>query len=237
MTEREVEPTTQPNGWEIGPLPHFASLVVKRSGDPYDNRFEDDEMALLPSRAVIARQDAFRLGRAAAHEALAAIGRDDKPVTIGDEREPVWPAGVVGSISHAADVAVALVAPAGETPGIGIDVESRRYAPELNQHVPRPEERAWLEEADAEERHDRLLALFSAKEAIFKAFYPRVGRFFGFEAASVQPTEGGFVARLAEDLDPAFPPDRSFSVFCGWSGPYVLSWVILPTTGGVGPDH
>ena len=237
MTEGEIEAITQPHGWEIGPLPHFASLVVKRSGDPYDNRFEDDEVALLTSRAVAARRNAFRLGRAAAHEALATIGRDDQPVTIGEEREAVWPEGVVGSISHAADVAVALVAPADETPGIGIDIESRRYAPELNQHVPRPEERAWLEEADAEERHDRLLALFSAKEAIFKAFYPRVGRFFGFEAASVQPTEGGFDARLTDELDPAFPPQRSFPVFCGWSGPYVLSWVILPTTSGVEPDH
>ena len=237
MTERDGRPRTDDHGWEFGPLPRFASLVVKRSGDSYDNRFEEDEMALLPPRAVPARREAFQLGRAAAHEALSRIGRDDQPVTIGEEREPVWPDGVVGSISHAGEVAVALVAPSTAAAGIGIDIESRRYAPELNQHVPRPEERAWLEDADAEERHDRLLALFSAKEAIFKAFYPRVGRFFGFEAASVQPTEQGFDAHLAEDLDPAYPPDRSFAVFCGWSGPYVHSWVILPTTGGDGADH
>ena len=44
--------------------------------------------------------------------------------------------------------------------------------------------------------------VFSAKESLFKALYPEVGGFFGFDAAVVSPilSEGSFEIRLTRDL-------------------------------------
>ncbi len=208
-------------------LPAFACFAVKRLSDGYDNAYEDAEAAILHPRAVAGRREAFRLGRAAAHTALQELGRDDGPILSGEDRQPIWPAGVVGSISHTETVGVALVAPTANCLGVGIDIEERRFAPELADQVPVSEERAWLDSLAAAERHRQTLALFSAKESIFKAFYPRVGRFFGFEVALLVPTATGFAARLIDDLDPAFPPDRTFPVHARWESDLVLTWVVL----------
>ncbi len=152
------------------------------------------------------------------------------PVLAGTSREPIWPTGLVGSISHVAGVGVALVAPAELSDGIGIDIESQRWAPELEDQVPRPEEREWLDAGSTTERSAKLLALFSAKESVFKAFYPSVGRYFGFAAASLVPTSSGFAASLVEEIDDRYPATRSFNISCQWFGTTVMTWLVLPKT-------
>ncbi len=147
-----------------------------------------------------------------------------------EKREPIWPDGVVGSIAHAAGRGVALVAPSERSDGVGIDLEARRPAPEFADLVPRAEERSWLDDLDDGEQRDALLALFSSNESIYKAFFPRVGTFFGFDAASLVPTQNGFTAQLVADLDPDYPPHRTFDVWCGWQGDLVLTRLILPKT-------
>lgn len=211
-----------------GPLPPFAAFAAHRRAQAH--RFEAAESALLTPRTVAGRRAAFRFGRSAAHAALQALGRDDGPILAGSHREPLWPSGVTGSISHTNELGVALVALLVDTDGVGIDIEARRPAPELNDQVPRAEERSWLDRAAPESRDDLLLALFSAKETIFKAFYPRVGTFFGFDAAALQPAAAGFDARLVTGLDPQYPPDRGFEIHCRWFGDLVLTWLILPRT-------
>lgn len=209
-------------------LPAYSAFAVATADHSYDNYFTEAEKPLLHPRAVPGRQKAFWLGRAAAHGALQQLGRDDGPVLSGAGREPLWPSGLAGSISHTAELAVALVAPVSKTDGVGIDIEERRQVPELYGQVPRPEEEAWLDESPAGEQDDLILAMFSAKECIFKAFYPRVGTLFGFEAASLTPSPGGFSARMVENLDPDYPEDRTFDIGCEWHDHLVLSWLILP---------
>lgn len=211
-------------------LPRFAAFASRQPSDPRDNPFETGEMAALNPRSIPERQLAFRLGRAAAHAALRRIGRDEGPITTGHDRAPHWPSGIAGAISHTSDLGIALVAPTQHTDGVGIDVEARRFAPELYDQVLRLEERSWMSLEPTSRRDDIVLAAFSAKESIFKAFYPRVGNFFGFEAASLEPSPAGFVARLVADLDPAYPPERTFNVHCRWHGDLVLTWLVLPGT-------
>ncbi len=212
---------------ERGRLPRFAAFAATRTAEPAHD-FDAAELAALGGKAVPARRHAYRLGRAAAHAALRDLGRDGGPILRGPGRAPCWPAGVAGSISHAAGIGVALAAHREYTDGVGIDVEARRPAPELAGQVPGPEEQAWLAAAPPAERDDLLLALFSAKESVFKAFYPRVGAIFGFEAASLRPTPGGFAARLVAPLDSDYPATREFPVWCGWQGELVTTWLILP---------
>jgi 4'-phosphopantetheinyl transferase EntD len=208
------------------PLPRYAAFAVRYGDDP-EPSIVAAELDLIHRRAVATRRQEFVLGRAAAHDALGAIGLDDGPILSGPHREPIWPRGVVGSISHSAGIAVALVAPSTRSEGIGIDIERLRHAPELEGQVPRPEEWTWLRGTTERDRATAVFALFSAKEAVFKAFFPRVGSIFGFEAASLHPSDTGYVGRLVAPIDPDYPPKRTFVVTSHWHDDVVLSSVIL----------
>ena len=204
------------------------SYATRRVGH-VGNTATDAELALLHPSTVEARRAAFVAGRTAAHAALASLDRDVPQILAGSMRQPLWPVGITASLSHAGDVAVAVAASREHTGGVGIDVELARPTPELWDQVPLAREHRWLQAiGDAAERDRMLLALFSAKEAIYKAFFPRVGAYFGFEAAALQPTSHGFAASLVESIDEAYPPARVIRIHSAWFGDLVRSWLVLP---------
>lgn len=201
---------------------------MRRVGDAA-NTATDAELAMLHPRSVAARRAAFLAGRTAAHAALADLDRDVPSILMGSMRQPLWPSGTAGSLSHAGDVAVAMAAPLEHTGGVGIDIEMAQTAPELWDQVPIAAERRWLEAiTDPDERDRMLVALFSAKEALYKAFFPRVGTWFGFEAAALVPTRAGFAATFVEAVDDSYPPTRTLSIYSTWFGDVVRSWLVLP---------
>jgi 4'-phosphopantetheinyl transferase EntD len=107
---------------------------------------------------------------------VAAIGADTSTIGRGERREPMWPAGVTGSISHAAGLAVAVTAPTTHgVAGLGVDIEpAEPLDAELWAHVLTPAERALCEASD-DDRGLHATRIFSAKEAAFKAVYPLLG--------------------------------------------------------------
>lgn len=217
------------------PVPDFARFAEVDERDlGAPSPWETVELEALGPGATVARRTTFRLGRMAAHAALRALGRDDGPVLIAPGRDPVWPVGVVGSIAHTGDRAVALVAESTHSDGIGIDIEVARDATDLFEHVAQPDERVWIERLPQRERGRALVALFSAKEAIFKALFPTVGRLFDFDAVSLGPTAEGFAGRIVADLHPRFPPGRNVTVVSRWHGERVVAWLILPASGSAG---
>lgn len=221
---------------EIAPprnLPSFAAFAVSHPSEPVP-AVDPAEANLITASMVPARRDALARGRAAAHAALRAIDLDSGPILSGPNREPLWPKGVAGAITHAAGFGAALVAPTAATDGVGVDLEERRLTPELWDHLPRPEEREWLDDLAAAEREAAILALFSAKESVFKAFFPRVGAFFGFDKASLSPTPSGFAGHLLDGLDADYPRERTFEITGGWCGDLVLTSLVLPKTPGSG---
>ena len=130
-----------------------------------------EEAALLSPRVVERRRTDFAIGRAAAHRALGALGLAAAVVGRGERGDPLWPAGVVGSITHASGVAVAAVAARQHTAGIGVDLEvvdpSRLSS--IASYVCLPDELTWVDGSLV-----RLTMLFSAKEAVYKALYPTI---------------------------------------------------------------
>ena len=212
-------------------LPSFSSFAVSQLPEPVPGLMPAEQV-LLSESAVPARRESFARGRAAAHAALSSLGLDRGPILTGPSREPLWPAGVTGSISHAEGIGVALVAPTVATDGIGVDVEELRRVPELREHVPRAEERAWIEDLDPAEQEAAILALFSAKESVFKAFFPRSRSFFGFESAVLTPAPSGFIGRLSDGVDGDYPSERTFVITCRWFAGLVLTAVVLPKTPG-----
>lgn len=153
-----------------------------------------EELVCLSPHALPVRRRDFCLGRTAAHRALRALGHPVVPIPIGPGRAPLWPPGVVGSISHAGGSAVAAVARGGagdaRGPGdlrgvaaLGLDLEViRPLEAGVASLIADTAERAWIG-GDAA----RLILLFSAKESIFKALYPLHGAFFDFDAVHLDP--------------------------------------------------
>ncbi len=161
-----------------------------------------DEAALV-ARAVEKRRGEFAGGRACARRALRALGVEPGPILSGARGEPLWPAGVVGAITHCDGYRAAAVAHAADLLTIGIDAEPHEPLPEgLVGDIARPEELPRLAElarSDPAVHWDRLL--FSAKESVYKAWYPLAERWLGFEDATltVDAGAGSFSARLLVD--------------------------------------
>ena len=146
------------------------------------------------TNVVDKRRREFATARALAREGLERFfdvrGFD---LLNAENRSPIWPRGIEGSISHSNTRAwVALVDAAFGT--IGIDGEGRDELKQDLWHLTLlGEEVAYLETLEASIRGRRALALFSAKEALYKAQYPRSGSFMGYLALRVELGEAGLL--------------------------------------------
>ncbi len=163
-----------------------ASASVKATREDLDTDLFPEEEAVV-GQAVEKRQREFTTARACAREALARLGQPPRPILSGPKGEPLWPPGIVGSITHCDGYRACAVAPASELMTIGVDAEPDLPLPDgLLADIALPEERALLRDLAqrAPGTHwDRLL--FSIKESIYKAWFPLAERWLGFEDAVV----------------------------------------------------
>ena len=166
--------------------------VVTRCGNPANATEALPEEEQLITRAVPKRQREFRKARQCAREALSVLGISDFPLLSGEQREPLWPPGIVGSLSHTEGLCAVAVARAQRYRAIGIDVE--RDAPietEVARRVCRPEE---LEQLATFPSAPPLLAarlIFSAKESFYKCQFPLTRLFVGFDEVAIDLEQGG----------------------------------------------
>jgi 4'-phosphopantetheinyl transferase EntD len=170
---------------------------AEAAGDvPGAELFPEEEAAL--GRAVAERRREFASGRACARRALAELGVVPGPIGSGARGEPVWPKGVVGSITHCRGLRACAVGRVGEVRAIGIDAEPREPLPPgvLATVASAGERRALAAAGPGELCLDRVL--FSAKEAVYKAWFPLARRGLGFEDAelSLSVSQGTFRAAL-----------------------------------------
>jgi 4'-phosphopantetheinyl transferase EntD len=153
----------------------------------------------LVANAVDRRRREFVTARRCARAALAMLGYAPAPIRSGPKREPQWPFGLVGSITHTTGYRAAAVAPRSILASVGIDTEENGPLPDGTEEsvtVPGESEMlAALARAFPATHWGRLL--FSAKESTYKAWYPLTGRWLGFEEArlTIDPA-GTFAAKL-----------------------------------------
>jgi len=161
--------------------------VAEVRGDVADAILFPEEKEAI-GRAVEKRRREFRTGRACARDALAQLGVEAQAIPSGPRGAPQWPAGIVGSITHCDGYRACAVARSADLLTIGIDAELDAPLPDgVIGDIALPEERRALEALAAAEpavSWDRLL--FSAKEAVYKAWFPLAERWLGFEDARVE---------------------------------------------------
>lgn len=166
-------------------------------------------------RSVPKRIRAFRAGRHCASRALASLGASPGVIPIGPMGMPVWPSGIVGSITHSAGFAAAAVASQRQLAGLGIDCEAvmdEAACDELLDRVlPEAGTVARLGPASVGEKWPVFVtAAFSAKESVYKCLFPLVRVFFDFDAVRLETVDistGELGLRVTQDLGGGVPPD------------------------------
>ena len=148
--------------------------------------FPEEEKVL--ARAVLKRRVEFAVGRTLAREALAVLGWPNVPIPSNEDRSPVWPDLVVGSITHCNSWCVAGVATQSQVRFLGLDLEefSREMKDGMIQHVCAPVEIEWLSRFSGDAYGRAAMAIFSAKEAWYKACYPETGCFLDLHGARIE---------------------------------------------------
>lgn len=178
-------------------LPSGVSCATLDS-DPADSVLFPSEEALI-ANSVMSRRREFAAGRHCARLALADIGIAPVPILSGQHGEPCWPTGIVGSLTHCTGFRAAAVARCDDIRSIGIDAEPHAPLPEgVLEAIALPEERAHLaglKQSAPGINWDRML--FSAKESVYKAWFPLALRRLDFSEARINfALEGRFLARL-----------------------------------------
>ena len=204
-------PASFPVGLMAGLLPETVSVV-----DALDSSFDGDRLVHpLPGRRGAAfdaevralggagplRRTEFSRARICAHAAVTALGRRPEAILIGGHREPRWPAGLAGSITHCTGYRAAAVADARVVLAVGIDAESDRALPDgIAALALTAQDRARSANL-ARFRHWDCLA-FSARESVFKAWFAVTGCRLDFADATLSlqpdgPLDGEFAATIA----------------------------------------
>lgn len=152
-----------------------------------------DAATLLPAeaqcvaKAVAERQQEFAAGRCCARLLLAQFGIHGFALRMADDRQPLWPDALVGSITHTRHFCAVVVAEKTRLGALGIDTEiSGSVKPELWGTICTAAERAWLATLEASQQTAAATLLFSAKEAFYKAQYPLLRQRLHFQDATVE---------------------------------------------------
>ncbi|NBB32822.1 4'-phosphopantetheinyl transferase [Pseudomonas sp. BC115LW] len=172
---------------------------------PDDFRRSQIEPPPSVQRSVAKRQAEFLAGRLCARAALLQLQGLDCSPAIGEDRAPVWPSGICGSITHSTGHAAAIVAQKADWRGLGMDLENLlnvERAERLAGEILTPAELKRMAAGRREQRALTVTLTFSVKESLFKALYPIVQQRFYFEHAEVlEWTDRGQVRlRLLTDL-------------------------------------
>lgn len=160
-------------------------------------------------RGVVHKRELeFATGRMLAKQVLTELSHPEFELLRDQDRVPIWPRDVVGSISHttgqAEGLCIVAVASSLDRTGLGVDVEPDLPVQEgLQDTICRPSEREWVRAAGTAESGRRCRVVFSVKEAVYKAFYPRIREFWAFKDVEVclDLAHDSFQAQLPESAD------------------------------------
>jgi 4'-phosphopantetheinyl transferase EntD len=182
-------------------FPPGAIAFELRGGASADELFPAEREHV--ARAVEKRVREFAAGRLCARAGLMALGLEPTPLLKGPDRAPIWPPGVVGSITHTDGYCVAVVAPETQLAAIGVDAERLgEVDPPLWPTIMRPEEVTTLEALDESTRRRMATLIFSAKEAFYKCQYTLTRAWLGFEDALVRAEGDVFELSVVNEAHP-----------------------------------
>jgi 4'-phosphopantetheinyl transferase EntD len=216
-------------------FPPFVIVKVAGPGDDDESLLPPEESRWLAPMAPVRRHE-FTMGRNAARRALERLGVPRVAICRrSDDRDPEWPAGIVGSISHSHGVAVAACARVSDVLAIGLDVE--RAGPlgdDVVREICRNEELEALGQLEPPKPSDWPKLLFAVKEAGYKAWFPRTRAPLDFHSMHVtlDPRSRRFTATVQHEAtahlsDAPWVLEGRF----GWNAEVVLAGAVIRRVG------
>ncbi|MBC8719780.1 4'-phosphopantetheinyl transferase superfamily protein [Ochrobactrum sp. Marseille-Q0166] len=232
-----ARPDMQP--FRLAPWPELAgdtSLFMCRypcSDLPLNPDFRDMEAVTLPDtfKSFAPRRKAeFIAGQRCAREALRTItGMVAAPHRTANH-VPVWPLGTTGSISHCNGYALAIAAENVRYCAVGIDIETLQTKDEAEKIAALVLTRDEMQRLPQQCKGLAVTTAFSAKESLYKALYPQIGRFYGFYAAemTVDFSKRAGRLRLTKDWSQHWRRGQEIAVHLHFMQNFVLTCVALP---------
>lgn len=168
-------------------LPESVVAVEAHRDDPLWDAPLYPEEEVFVARAVAKRRREFAAVRGCARRAMEKLGVPAQAVVSGERGAPRWPAGLAGSMTHCDGYCAAALVRATELASLGIDAEPHGPLPDgVGDSVFLPVEAdrlALLARQRPAVHWDRIL--FSAKESVYKAWYPLTGAWLDFSEADI----------------------------------------------------
>ncbi len=171
-------------------LPEHVHCAVMRCEDA-DPALLHDEERILSSGWSEARIQEFAAGRLLARRIMKTMGREPRPLLVGDHRQPLWPGKVLGSITHSGGLVAVAAAPRGPLLGLGIDMESAGVSEQAGSRILSLEERSEAAAQGAAQGEKIRTLMYSARESFYKAQFAITGRFLGYDALRVSVPQRG----------------------------------------------
>jgi 4'-phosphopantetheinyl transferase EntD len=169
--------------------PGTLAAELREDGDPV--LLYPEEAAHL-GNAVAVRRQQFAAGRLCARCVLAQFGILNFPLKAAEDRQPLWPENLVGSITHTDGFGAAVAADKQSLAALGIDSEvAGRVTPKLWRSICTPGEIRWLQALPESQQAAAATLIFAAKEAFYKCQYPLVGEWLNFHDASIEVRQWG----------------------------------------------
>lgn len=143
----------------------------------------------------------FSTGRYCAKKALEELGLFDVIIPIGKDREPIWPDGIVGSISHCDSMVGSIVALKENYNSIGLDIEEiGKVGEELWDLLFTAKEIEFLYSLSVDDLVQFSTILFSMKEAFYKMQFPLTETFLDFKDVEIEVNDGRFYLKILTEF-------------------------------------
>lgn len=194
--------------------PLFPAEVITEEAHPMCLRgtLYSEEEAYLKN-ALPKRRREFTAGRLCARRALMQLGIENFPLLVGNNREPIWPNGIVGSVSHTEGYCAVAVSRKCLIDTLGLDVElTWSLSRDCWRQICTRTELAWVDSLPSDRRQQNVALLFSAKECLYKCQYPISKAWLDFHdvAITIDPDMGEFDATLRVNVGSSFKRGTCF---------------------------
>jgi 4'-phosphopantetheinyl transferase EntD len=178
---------------ELAALFPPGAAAAQLHGDAGSAHLSQDELSAV-THCSEKRISDFSAGRLCARLALKQLGIEGFSLLPAKDRQPVWPAGIAGSITHTDGYTAAVVMRQGSVRSVGVDSEAVGAVHEgLWPRICAPAELESLRGFTSAGRDERAALIFAAKEAFYKSQFPLTGEWVGFAdvAIELQAAPGG----------------------------------------------